>query len=583
MTRQTKNRPFGRRALLLGGGVVLGTTSCSGVFTGGDTETTEGASTLRVQVTNVPHLDPQSIGYGMWLDQMGLLEGLVLQKLDGTDVRPAAAETWDVSEDGTTYTFNLRKELSWSTGEPLLAEHFVWTYERLLDPSRGAGGVTTGANSYQTNLGILNAEQFMSGEIEDFSEVGVKAVDESTLKITLEIANPGFLMGLAHPSMLPLNPDAEETWQDPETWVGNGPFNVAAWTLNSAMTLKKNPEYWDADNVGLDSVEVQLIEQGALTSTVPYEDGELDILAIDNAGDVTRFMEDPTLKEQVYTVEDVTTAYLARMHSRNALLEDPKIRSALSLGLGREEIAGISPTAKAATTLVNPTLPGWSKDVQAHEHMYGDEAVAEGKKLLAEAGYPDGDGFPTITLLAGSDFPQIDVVVDTWSTNLNISVTKDIVEAGVYVEKRAELHDDDYLGMYWGSFSGDATWPYHVEQLWDPMRMEEHGLPADAYSEYLKLQESGDVEGARKILETESEEYARTYAELVPTVRETTDEDEQQARYVEAATVREKSEVFIPVTWNSAVLAAKPHVEGFSPRAQADRYYFRDLSISEKE
>lgn len=582
---------IGRRSLMASlpaaGLLSLGATGCSSLFgdsgssSGGDEPSLGGS--ISVQVNNAPDLDPHAISDGMWLVQKGLLEGLVLQNLDGTDVEPAVAESWDENEDGTVYTFHLRDGAVWTDGEPVTAEDFVKTYERLLNPERGSGGVTLGANSYQVTLGIAGAQDFMAGDIEDFEEVGVKAIDDSTLEITLGSPNPGFLMGLTHPSMLPLRTDEEDTWQEPDTWLGNGPFNLAAWTLNSSMTLEKNPDHWDADNVPLDTVEIELIEPGALTTTVPYENDEVDIQALGEPSDVTRFQDDPELQDQVNVLENVTTTYLARMHSKNTLLEDPKIRTALSLGLGREEIAGISPVANPASTLISSALEGWSEELQAHPTMWGEEAVAEAKELLADAGYPDGEGFPKLNLLASSEMPELDEIIDTWKTNLGIEVAKDVVESGVYVEKRAELHDEDYLGYYYGSFSGVLTWPYHVQQLWDSIIMTEHGLPADAYQKYLDLRDGGDAAAANELRLEETDPKCREYAETVAEVGDTSDEAEQQQVLEAAAKAREEAEIYVPLTWTSAVFAVKPWIEGFTPRAQAERYYFKDLSTTAED
>jgi peptide/nickel transport system substrate-binding protein/oligopeptide transport system substrate-binding protein len=567
------------------GALSLTATGCSSLFGDSGTDDTagQGNSSITVQVNNAADLDPQAISDGMWLSQKGLLEGLVLQNIDGTDVEPAVAESWDVSDDGTVHTFHLRDDAAWSDGEAVTADHFATTYERLLDPERGNGGVTLGANSYQVTLGIAGAEDFMAGNTTDFEEVGVKAVDDSTLEITLTSPNPGFLMGLTHPSMLPLRTDEEDTWQKPESWLGNGPYNVAAWTLNSSMTLTKNPEYWNADNVSIETVNIQLMEPGSIASTVPYENDEVDIQGLSNPSDVTRFQDDPELKDELSVLENVTTTYLARLHSKNTLLEDPAIRSALSLGLGREEIAGISPIANPASTLISSALEGWTEDLQAHPQLWGADAVTKAQELLEEAGYPNGEGFPKLTLLAGSEMPELDAIIDTWKSNLGIEVSKDVVETGVYVEKRAELHDDDYLGYYYGSFSGALTWPYHVQQLWDSIIMGEHGLPADAYQKYLELKDDGDSKAAAELRHDETDPKCREYADTVAEVRETADEAEQLELLRAAAKAREEAEIYIPLTWTSAVFAVKPWVEGFTPRAQADRYYFKDLSTTEKE
>jgi oligopeptide transport system substrate-binding protein len=590
--RPLTRRPIG--AVAAAAVVALSLAGCSlfgdsGDDTGGDGDAASGGS-ITVAVTNFAHIDPQSITFGMWLVQMGLLEGLVLQTPDGTDVRPGVADEWEVSEDGTTYTFHLRDGIVWSNGEPLTADDFEWTYERLLDPARGASGVTTGASSYQVPLGILNAEDYNTGVITDFDQVGVEAVDEQTLEFTLDAPNPGFLMGLTYPSMLPLNPEAvegEADWQQPENWVGNGPYNLAAWTANSSMRFERNPEYWDAENVALDEINVQLVEQGAITTTVPYENGEIDIQAIGEPAEISRFLADPVLGEQMHVLENAGTAYMIPLHSTNPVMEDPRVRTALSLGLGRQEIAGISEMTEPASTLLSPIVPGWSEEIAAHEQMWGEDAVAEAQDLLADAGYPGGEGFPPLTLLAGSDFPQLDAIIDTWGTNLGIEVTKDVVEVGVYVERRYAMHDENYVGLWYGSFSGISTWPYQVEQLWSPDMLRQAGLDAAGYQQFVDVQvdetlSPGDRTAAlEEILATSTTDEAQEFAELVADTRETVDEAEQQEIFVEAASVREDSELIIPVTWSHVVFVAQPRVQGLEIRAQADRYYFKDLWVDD--
>ncbi|WP_176168892.1 peptide ABC transporter substrate-binding protein [Krasilnikoviella flava] len=590
MTRTRCRRTARVAALTAAATLALASCSLFPDSGGGDGGGAEAGGSITVQATNFAHIDPQSITFGMWLVQMGLLEGLVLQTPDGTDVREGVADEWEVSEDGLTYTFHLRDGVTWSNGEPLTAADFEWTYERLLDPARGDSGVTTGASSYQVPLGILNAEEYSTGVVTDFDEVGIEAVDDQTLEFTLAAPNPGFVMGLTYPSMLPLNPDAvqgEGDWQQPENWVGNGPYNLVEWTANSSMRLEKNPEYWDAENVALDEVNVQLIEQGSITTTVPYENGEVDIQAISEPAEITRFLADPELSEQMYVLENAGTAYLAPIHSANPILEDPNIRRALSLGLGREEIAGISDMTSPATTLTSPATPGWSEEMAAHDAMWGEDAVAEAQEILADEGYPDGEGFPTLTILAGSDFPQLDAIIDTWNTNLGIEAVKDVVEVGVYVERRDEMHDADYVGYWYGSFSGISTWPYQVEQLWSPEMVRQAGLDAARYEQFLAVQNDaalapGDrTKQLEDILSTASTPEAQAFAERVGEAKSTTNEAEQQEIFFDAATLREEAELLLPVAWNDVVYVAQPRVQGLEIRAQADRYYFKDVSVDD--
>ncbi|WP_147918209.1 peptide ABC transporter substrate-binding protein [Ruania zhangjianzhongii] len=590
--RTAPRRRAGAAALTVSAALVLA--GCN-LFGGGatDGEGDGGASSgghITIQSENFAHIDPHTVSFGMWLLQQGVLEGLVLQTLDGTDVRPGVAQEWEVSEDGMTYTFHLNPEASWSNGEPVTADDFTWTYERLLDPDRGAGGPGVQQTTYQARMGIENATAFNSGEVEDFDEVGVKAIDESTLEFTLEAPNPGFLMGLTHPSLLPLYPEAvesEDDWQQPENWVGNGPYNLTDWVANSSMRLERNEEYWDAENVALDSIDVQLIEQGSINTTVPYENGEVDIQDLSEPAQIATFINDPELADQLYVLENSSTHYLTLLRSRNTVLEDPQIRSALSLGLGREEIAGISETNQPASTLVSPLVPGWDESIAAHDQMWGEEAVAEGQRLLAEAGYPDGEGLPTINLLAAADFPELDAMVDTWQTNLGITVNKDVVEAGVYVERRAELHEEDYVGFWYGSFGGLSTWSHQVQQLWNPTFTREFALNADGYAQYLEVNQNSDLsltdrnDQLEEILATESAPEAQAYAERVADASETAVVAEQNAILAEAATLREESEVSIPVFWGSAVMVAQPRVQGLELHTQSERYYFKDIWVDD--
>lgn len=568
-------------------------TGCSGLFNDqGGSGSGDGKggknSAITVQMTNFAHLDPQSIGWGMWFDQMGLLEGLVLQNPEGTDVRPGAAKSWKVSDDQLHYTFTLRDGLQWSNGDPVTAEDFAWTYQRLMDPKRGSGGVTTDASSFQATIGIKNAADYNLGTVKDFSDVGIEAVDDKTLEFTLGGPNPGFLMALTHPSMLPLNPKAVKNegkdWQQPANWVGDGPYNVSAWTPNSSITLKKNPKYWNAANVKINTINVQLIEPGSVTNTVEFENGSVDIQPLSNAGDITRFSKDDKLSKDLRRQDRLGTTYLARLASKNTTLDDPKVMQALRLGVGRQQIAGVSDTSEPATTLMSRNVPGWDKSIARDQQMWGPQAVKRARQLLADAGYPNGKGFPKLTILAGADSPELDATVDTLSKNLNIKIKKDVVESGVYVQKRAELHDSDYVGFWWGSYSGMFTWSYQVEAMWSVQQVQTLSLTGKEYAEYLALQDkplkdSGKQNGRlQDYLTKHASPDAVEFADLLAQAKKATG-DQQVELFRKAAAAKERTDGLMPLYWSSGVTAVQPRIKGLSLRAQAEHYYFRDLSV----
>lgn len=547
-------------------------------------DTVVGEKSITIEWSNFPNLDPQVVTQGMWFSAAGIFEGLVVQNDAGDDVQPAVAESWDVSEDGTVYTFHLRDDAKWSDGTPVTAQDFVWTYERLLSPSTADTGVTTGANSYQPSQNIVNAQEFLSGTVTDWSEVGIVADDEHTIEFTLNSPTPGFLFGLTHPSMLPLQQAAleehPEDWQDPENFVSNGPFTITSWQVNASMKLAKNKEYWDAANVALDEIDVKLV-QGFAAGTAAFENGEVDITAVSQAGDIRRFEQDPELSKNLLTVESNYYQYLGILRSQNPLMEDVRIREALSLALDRENLATIQPGTTPADSLVFNTVPGRSEDLGIVED------VERAKELLADAGYPDGEGFPQLKILAnGADpaLPMLDGVVDAWKKNLGITVVVDPQEAGVMATKRFEVQPADYVGFYAGAFGGQPTWSQTVLTLWNPTVIQTFSMPAAAYQEYLDVQADTTLAAGDKsaklaaILEENASDEAKEFAELADEARMASDEDEQVALFNEAAEVRDKTFLAYSLVYINGYYAANADLTGVNPRA-SQWYYFKTIAF----
>src|SRR5699024_8446310 len=145
----------------------------------------------------------------------GLLEGLVLSSEDVSDVVPAAAESWEVSEDGLTYTFTMREGALWSNGDPVTSTDAVESFRRVLTPTGAGSTYTTGSSSYLPGLGIKGAADYMTGALSDWEEVGISAPDDMTVVIELEVPNADFLIGMSHYSMLLVHtPSIEELGTD---------------------------------------------------------------------------------------------------------------------------------------------------------------------------------------------------------------------------------------------------------------------------------------------------------------------------------------------------------------------------------
>ena len=217
---------------------------------------------------------------------ISMCEGLTIANPKGGEKLPGVAESWQISEDGKTYTFFLNKAAKWSNGDQLVAEDFVWSWERILTPSLGS--------QYPDMLYYLEgAADFHQSKISDFSLVGVKAINEHVLEVKLNNPTPFFIKLLSHYSTYPVHKktvlqhgtidDRNGQWTRPGNFVCNGPMNLKTWELNKQIIVEKNPTYWDAQNVKLnqiifypvsnESTEDRMFRAGQLhvTNVVPLE------------------------------------------------------------------------------------------------------------------------------------------------------------------------------------------------------------------------------------------------------------------------------------------------------------------------
>jgi oligopeptide transport system substrate-binding protein len=542
-----------------------------------------GNKTLRISYVPVEVLDPQVITNGMWILTRGILEGLVAQNAKGDNVIPAVAESWTVSDDRLTYVFKLRANAAWSNGDPVTASDFERTYKRLFTPGdTSAGGTTLGANAYQASTGIKGAVEFLAGATKDWSTVGVKATGERELTLTLANPNPDFLLALTHPALLPLHMDSVDKnpdgWQEPPNYISNGAYAVKKWTKNSSIDLVPNEKYWDRKNVMLDAIKVFLVEPTTTgTATVPYENNETDMVQLADT-DVLRFEKDPELKEHLKSISTYSISYLARLRSEHPALEDVRVRKALSLALGRETLAGVVPGSEPGVSLVTKRTKGWDDSIAIKEN------VEEAKQLLADAGYPGGKGLPEIRILAGVTSTLIDAIVDTWQKNLGVKVRPDIVEAGVYVERRWQLQKGDYIGFYFGTFAGLPTWPTMVGSLWSPLDIQKFSLPGKVWDQYSKgaADKNADPKQLTDLLTKNQSPGAKQMAELVAEAFSEPDDTKRINLFKQAAKVREDEFLFIPVLWLSVYFAVRPTIKDLQLRPYPDYFYFKPIELSGK-
>ena len=366
-------------------------------------------------------------------------EGLVRERAG--EVYPGVAESWDVSADGKTITFNLRKS-KWSDGSDLTAHDFVYSWRRAVDPKT--------ASDYSwiweyTN--VLNAQDATTDAVAP-DTIGVRAIDDYTLEVTLIAPTPYFVSLTSFYHFMPVKQSAVESaadgaWsKDPELYVSNGPFVVTSYTIGEGLTLEKNPRFWDARNVKIGTINVKFIDEQS-TAYTAYQSGDFDFLNDVPPGEIPKLVaENPE-----FYIFPLLGTYYYNFNMNLPIWQDAKVRRALTLSIDRERIVEVLARGNVpAPGFVPPGFPDHlGRDFFETAGNYGimtdDSQFAEARSLLAEAGYPDGEGFPTFTLLYNTSEGHklvAEIVQEMWKTNLGITTTLENQEWAVFQETRKQ-------------------------------------------------------------------------------------------------------------------------------------------------
>lgn len=399
-------------------------------------------------------LDPQIVtGLPEALVVSALFEGLVESDPVTLEIIPAVAESWEVSEDGKTYTFHLRKNAKWSNGDPVTAQDFVFAYNRILSPSLGA--------AYASFLYLLEgAEDFNKKRLTDFKQVGVKALDDYTLELKLVNPTPYFLRTIVHHSWCPVHRKAilkhgaidkrGTGWMRGDEAISNGPFRLKKWLVSDVVMVEKNPYYWDNKQVPLKRIHFYPMEDSN-TEERAFRAGQLHITETVPSSRISNYIENhsPYLKVHSYFS---TYAYV--FNCRRPPFDDVRVRKALSLALDRQAIVdNVRKRGEIiAGTYVPPGIPGYNLQGVIKED------IEEAKRLLAEAGYPEGKGFPEIVLGYNTNVDHRSVaeaLQQMWAKHLGIQVTLQNMEWKVYLSSR---RGDDFNLIRFG-WQGDYLDP----------------------------------------------------------------------------------------------------------------------------
>lgn len=420
--------------------VILGLVSSTfGIHHSTATELNKPEQTLNLATANEPVADP-----GLATDKnsiamlANIFDGLTRPTIDG-QVQPATAESWEVSEDGLTYVFHLR-DTKWNDGSAVTAGDFEYSWKRVLNPETGSPGAAE-------LFFIEGAQAFSQGEGSD-SDVGVKALDDKTLEVKLTEPMPQFLELTGRlPELYPVKADLVSENIDwaidaGELYLNNGPFYLAEWVHQSEYVLLKNPNYWDSENVSLESVHVQVVESMATANTM-YLNGDIDYLGMP-FHTISPEMINVHKESGELKISDMAAFYNYAMNVTDEQLSNVNIRKSLALAVDRQSL--IDNVTKAGQTkalrIVGPTATNSTQEPAYFEDADFDQAREYLKVGLEELGLNDASelNIAMSTNVSEEHSAVAQFIQAGWKEELGIEVTIETTDFQVHLADMSQLN-----------------------------------------------------------------------------------------------------------------------------------------------
>lgn len=395
---------------------------------------------LNLSVATEPMMDPAYVtdSYSMPMLK-NILEGLTRPTNEG-DIVAAMAESWDISEDGKTYTFHLRSNIKWSNGDPVTASDFDYSWKRILNPE-------TAAPNASKLFVIEGAEAYFLGEASS-DDVQIKVIDDQTLEVTLGEVTPHFIELTARQvAFYPVHQatvEADASWatEAGEHFVSNGPFIFTEWNHSGDYKIMKNSNYWDAESVDVDEVKVQIIED-ANTANMNFMAGELDFVGIPfntiPTDSIDAYRQSGELK-----VTEIGATYMYKMNTTDEVMQNKNIRKALAYAINRKELIenitkGEQIPAKGA---IAPTVAGFEED----RNYFEDAAYDEAREYLAigmeELGYTNASELPIEIQTNANDanMAVAQFIQNEWTHELGLQPEIKTAEINVHFDSMTQLN-----------------------------------------------------------------------------------------------------------------------------------------------
>ncbi|HEX2957127.1 MAG TPA: peptide ABC transporter substrate-binding protein [Chitinispirillaceae bacterium] len=411
--------------------------------------------------TEPEDLDPHIVtGVPEFHILQSLFEGLVTPDPQDLHPLPGAARSWDISADQLTYTFHLRSEGTWSNGEMVKAGDFVFSFQRILSPGLGS------EYAYMLYC-INNAEKFNKGVITDFTQVGAKAADDTTLVIQLGTPTPYFMSLIMHDSWYPVHPatilkfgkidSRGSRWTRPENFVGNGPFKLVSWEINKLISVGKRQDYWDAADIKLNGINFYPVEN-IQTEERMFRNDQLHVTTNLPSQKIDWYKQN---QSEVLRIDPYLGTYYYICNISRPPLDNKKLRKALALSIDRQSLTRdiLKGGQIPAGSFTPPNTAGY-----AFGPMISFDTT-EARKLLAESGIKAGDSLPPITILYNTSESHhiiAQAIQQMWKRYLGINVTLVNQEWKVYLSSKTRK-EYDIARMGW---IGDYNDPNSFLDLW---------------------------------------------------------------------------------------------------------------------
>jgi len=371
--------------------------------------------------------EPPSLDWSITTDNASievlnnLMEGLTRYDENLKPV-PALAESWGVLDDGRRYIFHLRKNARWSDGKPVLADDFVYSWQRLIKPE------TAAEYAYFIYL-VKNAREINSGEVKDVNQLGIRALDARTLEVELKEPAVYFpvitTFVVTYPQRKDLVERYPESWTEPEHLVTTGPFVLTKWQHEYKLIIEPNPYYWDKQPRVKQVIFYMVNER--TTELALYDTGDLDICQLPPQA-IPSYR-----KSRDYHYRPILGTYYVGFNIEKPPVNNPLVRRALAMAIDRSKIPEIlKGDQEPATSFIPPGISGHNPELG---FKFNPERARE---ILAQAGYPGGKGLPPITLAFNTmDSNQLvcEFVQAQWQNNLGVTVYLRNMEWKVFLKE----------------------------------------------------------------------------------------------------------------------------------------------------